>query len=68
MTGLSFTKEEKAIIVRKLQLYFTEELVQELGRFDAEFMLDFIGRRGFAPFGWWRILVGVAGLALLGAS
>jgi undecaprenyl-diphosphatase len=31
-------------------------------------MLDFIGWRGFAPFGWWRILVGVAGLALLGAS
>ena len=34
----------------------------------VRFMLDFIGRRGFAPFGWWRILVGVAGLALLGAS
>ena len=32
----------------------------------VKFMLDFIGRRGFAPFGWWRILVGVAGLALLG--
>ncbi|MCA6286456.1 undecaprenyl-diphosphate phosphatase [Phenylobacterium sp.] len=34
----------------------------------VRFMLDFIGWRGFAPFGWWRILVGVAGLALLGAS
>jgi undecaprenyl-diphosphatase len=32
----------------------------------VKFMLDFVGRRGFAPFGWWRILVGVAGLALLG--
>jgi len=34
----------------------------------VRFMLDFIGRRGFAPFGWWRILVGAAGLALLGAG
>ncbi|HEV7691353.1 MAG TPA: undecaprenyl-diphosphate phosphatase [Hyphomonadaceae bacterium] len=25
-------------------------------------MLDFIQKRGFAPFGWWRILVGGAGL------
>ena len=25
-------------------------------------MLDFVQKRGFAPFGWWRILVGGAGL------
>jgi undecaprenyl-diphosphatase len=25
-------------------------------------MLDFVSKRGFAPFGWWRILVGGAGL------
>jgi uncharacterized protein (DUF2164 family) len=41
--GIEFSKEEKAIIVRKLQLYFNDELKQELGRFDAEFLLDFIG-------------------------
>ncbi|MDP3173395.1 MAG: undecaprenyl-diphosphate phosphatase [Phenylobacterium sp.] len=28
-------------------------------------MLDFVSRRGLAPFGWWRIVVGVAGLVLL---
>lgn len=28
-------------------------------------MLDFVARRGLSPYGWWRILVGGAGLALL---
>jgi undecaprenyl-diphosphatase len=28
-------------------------------------LLDFVGRHGFAPFAWWRIGVGVLGLALL---
>ncbi len=29
------------------------------------YMLDFVSKRGFAPFAWWRIAVGVAGLAVL---
>lgn len=41
MTEIKFTEEEKAVIVRKIQLYFTEELKQDVGRFDAEFLLDF---------------------------
>ena len=41
MTDIKFTEDEKALIVRKIQLYFTEELKQEVGRFDAEFLLDF---------------------------
>lgn len=28
-------------------------------------LLDFVSKRGLAPFGWWRILVGGAGLAWL---
>ncbi|MDP1630732.1 MAG: undecaprenyl-diphosphate phosphatase [Caulobacter sp.] len=28
-------------------------------------LLDFVARRGLAPFGWWRIVVGVGGLVLL---
>jgi undecaprenyl-diphosphatase len=28
-------------------------------------LLDFISRHGYAPFGWWRIVVGSLGLAAL---
>jgi len=28
-------------------------------------LLDFVSKRGFTPFGWWRILVGVVGILLL---
>jgi uncharacterized protein (DUF2164 family) len=41
MAEIKFTADEKAIIVRKIQLYFIEELKQEIGRFDAEFLIDF---------------------------
>ncbi|MBA3404221.1 MAG: DUF2164 domain-containing protein [Gemmatimonadaceae bacterium] len=41
MADIKFTEDEKTLIVRKIQLYFTEELRQEIGRFDAEFLLDF---------------------------
>jgi len=33
MSGITFGKDEKALIVRKLQLYFSEELQQPLGQF-----------------------------------
>ena len=41
MSKIEFTKEEKETIVRKIQFYFDQELDQELGQFDAEFLLDF---------------------------
>ncbi|MBT8118751.1 MAG: DUF2164 domain-containing protein [Gammaproteobacteria bacterium] len=41
MSDIEFSKEEKEIISRKIQLYFTEELEQEIGQFDAQFLLDF---------------------------
>ena len=41
MSAIEFSQEEKAIIARKIQLYFTEELDQTIGQFDAEFLLDF---------------------------
>ena len=31
----------------------------------VKYMLNFVGKRGFAPFAWWRIAVGLAGLAVL---
>jgi uncharacterized protein (DUF2164 family) len=41
MAGIRFTADEKAVIVRRIQRYFAEELKQDIGRFDAEFLLDF---------------------------
>lgn len=41
MEKLKFTNEEKAQIVQKVKLYFSEELDQEIGGFDAEFLIDF---------------------------
>ncbi|WP_455219904.1 DUF2164 domain-containing protein [Kaarinaea lacus] len=41
MSEIAFTKEEKDLIVRKIQLYFKEELNSEIGQFDAQFLLDF---------------------------
>ena len=41
MDKLEFTKEEKALMVGKVKLYFREELSQEIGSFDAEFLIDF---------------------------
>ena len=28
-------------------------------------LIDFVGKHGFAPFAWWRIVVGTLGLALI---
>ncbi|MGO1072347.1 DUF2164 domain-containing protein [Lysobacter sp. CA199] len=42
MGEIKFSKEEKALLAGKLQRYFSEELNQQIGRFDAEFLLDFI--------------------------
>lgn len=41
MPEIKFSSDEKEIIVRRIKLYFAEELKQEIGRFDAEFLLDF---------------------------
>ena len=41
MTEIKFTREEREIICRKIQLYMREELDQEIAQFDAGFLLDF---------------------------
>jgi len=41
MPEIEFSKEEKDIITKKIQLYFSEELNQEIGQFDSQFLLDF---------------------------
>ena len=42
MAKIKFNKEEKETLVKKIQLYFEQELEQEIGQFDSEFLLDFI--------------------------
>lgn len=44
MSEITFTNEEKAAMVDKLQTYFENELDHEIGQFDAEFLLDFISK------------------------
>ena len=41
MAEIKFSKEEKELITKKIQLYFKEELDREIGQFDALFLLDF---------------------------
>ncbi len=41
MSQIEFSKEEKDILTKKIQLYFSEELNHEIGQFDAHFLLDF---------------------------
>ena len=41
MSEIKFSKEEKALIVARIQGYFEEEMQQPIGGFDAEFLLDF---------------------------
>jgi len=50
LSEIKFNKNEKEIIVKKIQMYFQEELDQKIGQFDAEFFLDFIGEEIGAYF------------------
>ena len=50
MSKIEFSEEERALLVRRIQLYFREELEQEIGRFDAEFLLEFIAEELGAYF------------------
>jgi uncharacterized protein (DUF2164 family) len=44
MSNIEFSKDEKEHIVHKIKRYFSEELDQEIGQFDAEFLLDFFSK------------------------
>jgi uncharacterized protein (DUF2164 family) len=47
---IRFSEDEKTQIVHRIQRYFDQELRQEIGRFDAEFLLDFFSREVGAYF------------------
>ena len=49
MAEITFTREERDIICRKIQLYLHEELDQEVGQFEAGFLLDFFAEE-IGPF------------------
>ena len=41
---IKLSAESKSDIVKKIKLYFQEELRQDIGQFDAEFLLDFFSQ------------------------
>ncbi len=41
MPEITFSKEAKELLTNKIKLYFHEKLDQEIGQFDAQFLLDF---------------------------
>tara|TARA_R110001583_G_scaffold17005_1_gene69278 strand:- start:1432 stop:1683 length:252 start_codon:yes stop_codon:yes gene_type:complete len=41
MAAIEFSSEQKSRVVSEIQRYFEKELDQEIGDFDAEFLLDF---------------------------
>ncbi len=45
MQNITFSKEEKNTIIQMIRHYFEEELDQEIGQFDAEFLLDFFSEK-----------------------
>ena len=44
MNKIDFTKEQKMHIVYKIKHYFHTELSEEIGQFDAEFLLEFFAK------------------------
>lgn len=41
MTKIEFSRDQKILLVNQIQCYFERELDQDIGDFDAEFLLDF---------------------------
>ncbi len=44
MSEIEFTKEEKEVLVKKIKQYIGDELGQDIGQFDAEFILSFFSK------------------------
>lgn len=42
MNKIEFSKEEKEVLVEQFKKYFESELNQDIGQFDAEFLIDFV--------------------------
>ncbi len=44
MEKIEFTSKQKEHVVQKIKLYFQRELDDDIGQFDAEFLLDFFAK------------------------
>jgi undecaprenyl pyrophosphate phosphatase UppP len=49
---------------RFIRLCFAE-YGEELALIVVHTLLDYVSKRGYALFGWWRLVVGILGLAAL---
>lgn len=45
MAAIKFSDQQKNEIVEAIQTYFEKELDQDIGQFDAEFLLDFFSEK-----------------------
>ena len=45
MAAIKFSEQQKNEIVEAIQTYFEKELDQDIGQFDAEFLLDFFSEK-----------------------
>lgn len=55
MTKIEFTKAEKEVLANKIQDYFQKNMDQEIGQFDALFLLDFFAEE-IGPYFYNRAL------------
>lgn len=44
MKKVEFSRDQKAGMVNKLKRYFNDELEQDIGAFEAEFLIDFLAK------------------------
>ena len=44
MSNIELSKDETTRVVDKIKTYFSQELNQEIGGFDAEFLIEFFSR------------------------
>jgi len=44
MSDITFSDGEQRVLIEKIKHYFDAELDQEIGQFDAEFLLDFFAK------------------------
>lgn len=44
MKEIEFSKEQKERVVSKVKDYFSQELQQDIGGFEAEFLIDFFAK------------------------